>query len=173
MLLKFRFIYVCNDTPRARYAQAGIELQRSNPSIELKDSAKKEVLLLWTATENIIMGELSRHFVEKDVEDLEDDPSQNPDDDVGGSPMLSRRASGNFFGLNYQQTDVDGLNEEDKLTVCPPSCRLAAPVYKDIMSFSAKVKALFCEEIDANVVVESIVEKSVQRYVCMYFLVDE
>lgn len=112
------------------------------------------------------MGELSRHFVEKDVEDLEDDPSQNPENvnEEGGGALLRRRVSGNFFGLSFQQADIDGLSAEDKLTVCPPSCRLAAPVYKDIMSFSAKVKALLCEEIDPNVVVESIVEKSVQRY---------
>jgi hypothetical protein len=149
---------------RARYTQAGMELQRDHSTFELKESAKKEVLWLWTATENIIMGELSRHFVEKDVDDLEDDPSQNPDE---GPPSLSRRSSGNFFGLNFQQADMDGLNAEDKLTVCPPSCRLAAPVYKDIMSFSAKVKALLCEEIGSNIVVESIVEKSVQRYVSL------
>lgn len=152
---------------RARYAQAGIDLQRDNSNVELKDSAKKEVMLLWTATENIIMGELSRHFVEKDVEDLEDDLTQNPDSEGG---LLRRRVSGNFFGLNYQQADVDGLSAEDKLTVCPPSCRLAAPVYKDIMSFSAKVKALLCVEIGPDIVVESIVEKSVQRYIFMFVI---
>lgn len=146
---------------RARYAEAGVELQRANPNFELKESARKEVLLLWTATENIIMDELSRHFIEKDVEDLEDDPLQNPDD--VDDPMLHRRSSGNFFGFNYQQSDIDGTTAEDEMTVCPPSCRLAAPVYKDIMAFSSKVKALLCEEIDPNIVFESIVEKSVQR----------
>jgi hypothetical protein len=151
---------------RARYAQAGVELQRDQSNFELKDSAKKEVLLLWTTTEHIIMGELSRHFVEKDVEDLEDDPSLNPDEVPS---LLTRNSSGNFFGLNSQQADMDGLNEEDKLTVCPPSCRLAAPVYKDIMTFSAKVKTLLHEEINANVLVASIVEKSVQRCVYYYF----
>ena len=146
---------------RARYAQAGVELQRDQSNFELKESAKKEVLLLWTATENIIMDELSRHFVEKDVEDLEDDPDQNPDD--LDNAMLHRRSSGNFFGINYQHADFDGNNADDDLTVCPPSCRLAAPVYKDIISFSAKVKVLLAEEIDSNLVMDSIVEKSVQK----------
>lgn len=132
---------------------------------ELKESAKKEVLLLWTATENIIMAELSRHFVEKDVEDMEDDPEQSLRDSAEMVPAaLARRSSGTFLGINFQHTDIDG-EEEDVLTVCPPSCRLAAPVYKDIMTFSAKVKALLGEEIGATVKLDSIVEKFVQRLV--------
>lgn len=148
---------------RARYAQAGVELLRDQAnSFELKESAKREVLLLWTATESIITGELSRHFVEQEVEDLEDDlTGLDPGDHERAS--LARRSSGNFFGVNLQQTDIDGLSAEDKLTVCPPTCRMAAPVYKDIMTFSANVKALLCEEIDSSVEVVSLVQQAVQR----------
>ena len=149
---------------RDRYAQAGIDLHTQHSDFELKESARKEVLVLWSATENIIMTELSRHFVEKDVEDMEDDVNNlDDDDDDCQSPKLNRRSSGNFFGLNFQQTELGEI--EDLLTVCPPSCRLAAPVYKDIMSFSAKVKALFREEIDDHITVDSIIEKSVVRCV--------
>lgn len=130
----------------------------SSDQYEMKASLKTSVLKWWKQVEEVVIGELNRHFVEKEVTDIMDvavDATVNmnlisPDRNNRAGADGDDCSPSNGFSVptETQGEDDDGDESEVLALVCNPTSKLAAPVYRDITIFTDKSKELLQEEVD-------------------------
>jgi tRNA U34 5-methylaminomethyl-2-thiouridine-forming methyltransferase MnmC len=150
-----RLVYILRLLSLARKLRDGDE----NPhAYEMKDSVRKCVLSMWSDVEDMIIAELKRHFVEKDVENITNGMGGPGGPDHGSNSMPGEGGTGHpsAGGSEHDSAVERGEDEEDddedgaesRVLICSSTSRLAAPVYREVTAFTERSRELLQSEVD-------------------------
>jgi len=158
-----RLVYILRLLSLAKKLRDGDETPHT---YEMRESIRQRVLDMWSDIEDMVIGELNRHFVEQEVQNISEQGSASSfyADGMGsaGAGMASAHGSAGATpyqsassALDYSENQREDEDEDDdfetsekNMLVCSSTCRLAAPVYREVTAFTERSRELLQSEVD-------------------------